>query len=240
MTIKNTPMKRNACILIGLALTIISIGQDQITSPVFMAEKATWLGPEVKTINDYLESTAIYPEAAKKERKVGTEVVEFVVTAEGELTNFHVINSVSDDIDKEMIRVLKETQGMWKPGLINGEAAPLKKEVYLTFVPNDSYNLVEMAKNNVDQGNEKLFVDKDPKGALEFYNQAVVLLPYEKDIMAVRSLCKYEMGDKQGAREDWERIVNMGMGDTQQLETGIMIIKMQELDGYDELAKFIN
>lgn len=232
-------MKRNLFILIGLALTILSLGQDKITSPVFMAEKATWLGSEVKTINDYLESTAVYPEAAKKERKAGTEVVEFVVTAEGELTKFHVINSVSGDIDKEMIRVLEETRGMWKPGLINEEAAPMKKEVYLTFVPNDSYNVVEMAKKNVDQGNEKLFVEKDPKGALEYFDQAVVLLPYDKDIMAVRSLCKYEMGDKQGAREDWERIVNMGMGDAQQLETGIMIVKMKELDGYEELAKFI-
>lgn len=233
-------MKRNVIILIGLAVTILSTGQDSIVSPVFMPEKATWLGPEVKTINDYLEKTAKYPEEAKQERKGGTEVVDFVVTAEGELTQFRVINSVSDVIDKEMIRVLEETRGMWKPGLINGIPAPMKKEVYLTFVPNDSYDLTEMAKKNVEQGNEKLFVDKDPKAALKYYDQAVVIYPYDKDILAVRSLCKYEMGDKQGAREDWERIVNMGMGDAQQLETGIIIVKMKELDGYEELAKFLD
>ena len=231
---KTNVMKRNLIILIGLAVTVVSIGQgslnilpekDSITPPEFTVEKATWLGPDIRTISEYLKSYTQYPEDSEKQRLVGTEIVEFVVTSTGVLTDFRVINSVSDEIDKEMIRVLKETRGLWNPGLINGTPVPMKKEVSLTFVPNDSYDLIEIAKKNLEQGNEKLFVEKNPKGALEYYNQAVVILPYEKYILALRSLCKNELGDKQGAREDWERIINMGMGDAQQLETGHLIIK---------------
>jgi len=155
---------------------------------------------------------------------MGTVVVEFVVTDNGELKDYRVINSVSDELDQEVIQALEGTRGMWIPGLINGYPAPMKKLVSLVFTPDNGSDLVQAAKEYFNQGNELLYTKENPKRALKYFNEAVRLLPYEKDLLGVRSLCKYRLGDKQGAREDWERIIDLELGDVNQLETGYLII----------------
>lgn len=240
-------MKRTICIAAALVLAAVTVNgagnvaqekKDSIISPQFTAEGTQWVGKDIETIDDYLDQYVRYPESARNRNSLGTEVVEFVVTTEGELTDFHVINSVSEAIDREMIRALKETRGMWKPGLLSGEPVPMKKEVSLVFVPDDSYNLTEIAKMHLERGNEALFENDNPRKALRHFNQAVKIFPYNKDLLSLRSLCRFELGNKQGAREDWERIVDMEIiGDAAQLETGHLIVKMRELEGYEELTE---
>ena len=242
-------MKKNLFIYIGLTITAMSYGQngsevvlqkDSITPPEFWVEKTGGFGSNIKTINDYLKSAVVYPDGAKRQRQMGTVVVEFVVTDNGGLKDYHVINSVSDELDQEVIRALEGTRGMWNPGLINGNPAPMKKEVSLVFMPDDGSDLVKVAKKYFNKGNEMLFTKENPKRALKYFNKAVALLPYEKDLLAVRSLCKYKLGDTQGAREDWERIINMELGDVSQLETGYLIIKTKQRDELKELEKLID
>jgi len=240
-------MKKLRFLIIALSIVAFSINvagnstpadKDSIVSPQFAPEGSDWIGPEIQTIDDYLNQYVRYPESSGKKKQLGTEVVEFVVTTGGELTDFRVINSVSKAIDQEMIRALSQTQGMWKPGLLNGVPVPMKKEVSLVFVPGDNYNLSEIAKKHLESGNKALFEKKNPKRALKHFDQAVKIFPYNKDILSLRSLCRYELGDKQGAREDWKRIVDMEIiGDAAQLETGHLIVKMQSLDGYEELSE---
>ncbi len=192
---------------------------------------------EIENIDDFLVNFAAYPEYARSWDIVGTVVVDFVVNTEGEVSDIHVINSVSDDLDAEMIRLVEGTSGMWIPGKVDGSPAALKKEVSLTFTPDPNYDLVQIARKHLDQGNYELFEQKDPKRALVHYNKAVKIMPYEKDLLSLRSLCYYELGRKDEARKDWERIVNLNQGERSQLETGYLIIKMKDLDGYEELQK---
>ncbi|HDS07127.1 MAG TPA: hypothetical protein ENO05_05815 [Bacteroides sp.] len=242
-------MKKTRFILIALSIIAFSVNltgnsvpaeKDSIVSPQFAPEGSDWIGSDIQTIDEYLDQYVRYPESSGKKKHLGTEVVEFVVTTGGQLTDFRVINSLSKAIDQEMIRALSQTQGMWKPGLLNGVPVPMKKEVSLVFVPGDNYNLTEIAKKHLDSGNEALFEKKNPKRALKHFDQAVKIFPYNKDILSLRSLCRYELGDKQGAREDWKRIVDMEIiGEAAQLETGHLIVKMQSLEGYEELSETI-
>jgi tetratricopeptide (TPR) repeat protein len=136
-----------------------------------------------------------------------------------------------------MIRLLEGISGMWIPGKIDGSPAPLKKKVTLTFTPDPSYDLLQIAKTHMDNGNRELFEKENPKRALGHYNKAVTLLPYEKNLLLLRSLCNFELGQMDEARRDWGRIVNLNLGDRSQLETGYIIVKMQELEGYEELQR---
>ena len=43
------------------------------------------------------------------------------------------MNSLSPQIDAEMIRVLKTSNGMWKPGQNNGEPMTMETEVALVI-----------------------------------------------------------------------------------------------------------
>jgi hypothetical protein len=231
-------MKKIICSIIGLLFIAISMGktsdkefqmQDSITPPEFMIEKVNWAGDDIVTLTDYLKRMIQYPDVSIREQQMGTVVADFVVTSEGKLSKLRIINSVSEEIDEEMIRILEETEGMWKPGLINGMPAPLKKEVSLAFVPGDQFDLVEIAKEAFAKGNEEMFVKNRPSRALGYYDKAVMMLPYDIYILSIRSLCKNELGDKMGARDDWERVFQIGLGDAGQLETGLFIRKPRNL-----------
>lgn len=134
----------------------------------------------------------------------GTEVIAFVINPNGELTDFRVINSISTDIDNEMIRALKETSGKWQPGFRDGNPVAMDQEVALAFMPHN-YDFVSEAKSNLARGNRLL--SSNPKRALKYYDNAYRLLPYNESILIARSLCKYKLGDMQGAIRDNNRII---------------------------------
>ena len=75
----------------------------------------------------------------------------------------------------------------------------------MVFKPSEQYDLVAAAKKYQEKANVRMFEKEDPKSALKFYNQAIRLLPNEESLLAARSLCRYNLGDIQGALQDMER-----------------------------------
>jgi TonB family protein len=223
--------------MIATAGSPIIFAQQRITPPEFTLEGSMWENMDMDNVEEFLKQFAVYPERAKSWDLVGTVIVDFVVTTEGEVTNIQVVNSVSKELDAELTRLVDGTSGMWIPGKIDGSPAPLKKEVSLTFKPDPEYDLVQVAKKEVERGNKELFDNNDPKQALDHYSKAVSLLPYEKDLLSLRSLCYYELGRKEEARRDWIRIIDLNMGERSQLETGYLIVKMKDLEGFDEFQR---
>ena len=213
--------------------------QDSMVSPQFNPDRADWIASDVETIDDYLNQYVMYPDAARRNNQAGTSIIEFVVTEDGELQDFRVINSISEEIDREMIRAVSQTNGLWEPGRLNGMKVPMKKEVSLVFVPYEQYDLAAEASKHLTEGSEALFTEENPRKALPHLDQAVKLFPYNKDILSVRSLCRHQLGDLEGARQDWERVINMNIGQATQLETGYLIIRMRDLDGYEEFDRAV-
>ena len=82
-------------------------------------------------IGDFLSRYFEYPEG--QFMMDGTSVIRLTVSPQGNLTNFKVMNSLSRQIDAEMIRVLKTSNGMWKPGQNNGEPTAMETEVAMVI-----------------------------------------------------------------------------------------------------------
>jgi hypothetical protein len=223
-------MKKNAIFLVCLILSIMAIGQNEIqkqgvieevevTPPKFTGIEncATILEADNSLfIRNYLCKNVHcdgYPIDCWQE---GTEIVQFTVTPSGNATNFKVINSVSSKIDEELIRVLKTTDGMWKPGYINGEPTAMKEEVSFLFkAGNQNYNEIvnhftNKALNYFQEGNLNLLVRDKPKKALRHYNKGVQYRPNDKALLLLRGVCCYEMGDTESAQRDWDRIASLG------------------------------
>lgn len=179
----------------------------QITPPKFPAKMIMVHGQVASSIDEYLTFHVQYPGGSAHKNLLGTEVVRFEVSGTGTLSSFEVINSVSREIDEEVIRVLETTSGNWIPGTIDGAPSSQIREVSLVFKPSEAYDLVAHAREYQDKGNRLMFLKKDPKRALRFYNQAIMLLPSEESILAARCCCKCELGDEQGALQDLERIL---------------------------------
>lgn len=191
----------------GQVCAQLFLEETKITPPVFPANTNEVHGTIATSINTYLVANVGFPTHSTRNHWAGTEVIRFEVSEKGNLTSFQVISSISPEIDSEVLRVLETTSGEWIPGTIDGKPYPMSREVSIVFKPYSGFDLVKTTRELQEKGNEILFVKKNPKRALNYYNRAAKLLPYEESILAGRCLCKYRLGDEEGYKEDLERIL---------------------------------
>ena len=239
-------MKRKITFLLCMICSIITLGQNQrsleeitCTPPKFTGINGTvpiLLEQKYPTIENYLAGKMTYPEEAKRLMQQGTVVVRFLVTPEGKIADTKIINSVSNEIDEEVINVLATTNGMWKPGFNNEKPVAMETEVSIAFrlegIPhNDFY---QMGRKYFSQGAITLFNKESPKKALRFFDKGIVLLPNEKGLLALRGLTRFELGDRDGALRDWQRIKSLGG-----FEGNVYLEKFGDFKGYAEMITTI-
>nr|WP_320916784.1 energy transducer TonB [Bacteroides intestinalis] len=80
----------------------------------------------------YLAQNVKYPTVAQENGTQGIVVVEFVVDADGSVTNAHVITSVDPYLDEEALRVIK-SMPRWTPGKLNGKPVRVKYTTPIKF-----------------------------------------------------------------------------------------------------------
>ena len=225
-----------------LISSVITLGQNVKTN----LPESIITAPELKVnfqndgnsyLKNYLLSHIGYPENSQQWNQEGTEVVQFIVTSEGELTDLTIINSLSPDIDREVIRVLMSTSGRWRPAFENGKPVAKVSEVSIAFALgelNPDKRFIREAKEYLTLGNKQFFNKKNNKNALYFYNKAVRYVPNDKGLLTIRGICKYQLGDKTGACRDWNRIRTLGgMGGDAYLDN------FCEYEGYSEMIGMV-
>ncbi|HKI89209.1 MAG TPA: TonB family protein [Draconibacterium sp.] len=238
-------MKKYVIFLVCLMFSMIAFGQDssknENTPPEFRGFKnsvATLNTENSALVNNYLKENLVCPKRAAECGIEGTETVQFTVTKSGDVKDFQVINSVCHELDKEVIRVLKTTNGMWSPGVKNGNPTAMINEV--TFVLS-SYNESTITKHFTREatryfkgGNKNFLVKNNPEKAVQFYNKALNYLPNDEVLLSMRGLCHYALGDKESAKKDWNRIVALG-------ETNALVINydIANIDGYSEMKEIL-
>lgn len=228
---------KTSVIFFAIMLTaVIAFGQEQklneikVTAPQFQSEF-------FHSANDFLEHSVEFPAKSKNAGLQGTEVIQFTVTTEGQITDFMVINSVSPEIDLEVIRILEVTSGKWTPGTVNGEPVAMTKEVSVDFKNNPATNFTELANNHLQKGNQALFVKNQPEKALKHFNRGINFLPNDETLLAVRGLCKYNLGDENGAKHDWDRLKVLAERNGTSTEIENLAIIPQNTREYEELLR---
>lgn len=248
-------MKTNVVLLLFcMIISVITFGQNKkveemknvleksevkVTPPKFTGiERVAPLLEEekVKPIADYLRKNVHYPEKAVKSWSEGTEVVEFIVSTTGEVTDFKVINSVTSEIDEEIIRVLKTTNGMWNPGANDEEPVAMKKEVSMIFKIDETKSFATQSRTFFKNGSKNFLVKGKLKRALKSYDKGIQLLPNDQSLLLMRGLCRYELGDEKGARQDWNRLETLS--DTF-IAPEYLTADLYKLKGYAELKSML-
>lgn len=245
-------MKTKLLLIVVLIFPIIALGQIthknvdevKVTPPVFTGIQQTAdVSERIPTdpLGAYLAENFKYPNGAAECRIEGTGIVKFLVKSDGKLTDFEVVNGVCPTIDKEFVRVLKTTEGMWNPGYNNDVATAMKKEVSMLFVVTreNETDPVEYfyskSKNLFSRGNKLFLVKGKPKKALNYYERTVKLMPYETSSLLLRGLCRYELGDEEGACSDWNRINAIGKYDADPYLENLCGLK-----GYAEMSQILD
>ncbi|MGD9931565.1 MAG: energy transducer TonB [Mangrovibacterium sp.] len=221
----------------------IMVGEIEVTPPKFAGTEKLVERMQMQnfsTIENYLISQIEYRQNTRKWYDEGTEVVKFIVTADGKVTDFEIINSVSPDIDEEIIHVLKSTEGLWLPGFNNGLPVDMEKEVSVSFCANpksaleNSTYFLDQAKHYFHRANRKLYDKHQNRRALRNYDRAICYMPNDKCLLATRGMCRYSVGDKDGACRDWNRLKSLGGTDSD-----YYLNNFCEMEGYAQLLSLL-
>jgi len=220
-------MKTRLIFILCMIISIITFGQEKkqfkdeikgvnvspprfagVEKPISDLQK----GP-FESISDYMVRNVQYPQKAVESFDQGTAIVQFTVSATGEISDFNVINSVSKEIDEEVIRVLKTTEGKWIPGVNNETPVAMENEVSVAFKLTglNNYNDFDyLGRKYFTKGGEMLCLKGNPQKAIKYYDKGIVLLPKDVSLLLMRGLARYEAGNKEGACQDWNRIKTLG------------------------------
>jgi TonB family protein len=107
--------------------TAIKQSEDSVFSKVEVPPKFNGGDPAVE-FRKYIYENIKYPQIAKEKGISGRVIVQFVVNAQGKVTDAVIAKSVDPSLDKEALRVVLSSP-LWTPGELKGK--PVK--VFLTF-----------------------------------------------------------------------------------------------------------
>ena len=109
--------------------------KDRVTAEKYeIMKKAAFNGD----INGYLKASIKYPERVGDNSHPiqGKAIVEFIVTKDGSVEEVRlVMSSGFFELDREVIRVVNETNGKWSPGLFHNVPKETKYLLPVTFKP---------------------------------------------------------------------------------------------------------
>lgn len=80
----------------------------------------------------YVYSNMKYPAVARKNGTEGTAIIEFIVEADGQLTNFEIRQDPGDGCGAEALRVFLSMPN-WIPGKLRGEGVAVKMNFPVKF-----------------------------------------------------------------------------------------------------------
>ncbi|WP_276134781.1 energy transducer TonB [Polluticoccus soli] len=90
--------------------------QDSLANNYGPAFQQSW--------SQYLARNLKYPKEARKQKITGRVRVQFLVQADGTVTNVEIEESAHPILDQEALRVAKQmAKSRWRPGKINGQFA---------------------------------------------------------------------------------------------------------------------
>jgi len=244
-------MKKYVIFLVGMVFSVMLFGQSgtkmvgvkevEVIPPKFAGNenvKANLEEDNSLSLKNFLLENVNYPDGGSVWLSEGTETVKFTVTPSGNVTDFKIINSVSPDIDKELIRVLKTTNGMWSPGYSNGSPTATEQEVSAMFGNNSDGKIlthfVENATICFKTGSKFLFFKHNPEKALRHYNEGIRYLPNDQALLVMRGMCYYDLGDKEKAKKDWDRLASLGGIDSNSIN-----YDLTGMNGYSEMMDIL-
>ncbi len=88
-------------------------------------DKPSFMGGDENEFTKWVFKNLTYPESAKENGVQGRVTVEFVVTAQGNVTNVRVLRGVDPALDREAVDVIKKSP-KWTPGKQRGKAVRVK------------------------------------------------------------------------------------------------------------------
>jgi TonB family protein len=145
---KKRPVILNGFLALGLAVTLTMAlacepnDTKQANLPEQVSEKIDEVFTQVEVMPEpagglqafmlHIANTIRYPEGAKAAGESGKVFVEFVVGADGKISNVKALQGIGYGCDEEAVRAVSASPD-WKPGTVNGEPVAVRLVLPVTF-----------------------------------------------------------------------------------------------------------
>ena len=158
----------------------------------------------MKEMAKYIKSNLKYPEAAAKVSAEGKAFVQFVVKADGSISDVQIMRSSGNEsLDAEALRVVK-AMPKWRPAMNKGKAVNVKFVLPVVFKLQKKAAVIELEGGSaaVNKEHNAAFVvdgelyegDITDINSLDIESMTVV----KKEQLSAEELEKYKAGDKDG------------------------------------------
>ncbi|AKD57484.1 TonB family protein [Spirosoma radiotolerans] len=87
----------------------------------------------MQALGQFLSQNLQYPPDAVRARVQGKVFISFVINAEGAVENVRVLKGIGYGADEEALRVVKKTNGHWKPGVQRGRKVNTNYNLPINF-----------------------------------------------------------------------------------------------------------
>jgi protein TonB len=158
----------------------------QAQQPVYreVEQFPEFLGGE-ENMGAFISKTVIYPTDAFQQKKQGRAIVEFIVEANGQLSNVKVIKGVFPSIDSEAVRIVK-SMPKWRPGKLNGVAVRVYYTLPMNFQLDEGTN-----DENIPKDLMPVFLlvnDQKMKEANEKLDELMEAQPSNLDFLSTKAI----------------------------------------------------
>lgn len=109
------------------------ISPESVYTQSEVEKRATFMkGDERTFLKDWVYKYITYPESALEVGTQGIVEAEFIVDKKGEVKDVEIVKSVTEALDKEVVKVIKASP-KWKPASIGGQSVNVKIRVAVEF-----------------------------------------------------------------------------------------------------------
>lgn len=124
----------STCALLWTGGAAKAAGQtpEKVYNIAMVEQKPEFPGGEA-ALYKWLSENVVYPAEAKKDGVEGRVIVEFKITANGNIENARVLRSLHPALDKEALRVVN-AMPKWSPGRMNGKPVNVTYMLPITFM----------------------------------------------------------------------------------------------------------
>lgn len=140
--------------------------------------------------------------------RVGHFVATFIVSKTGVADSVRILEGIDDEFNNRFIKVFNRSRKDWKPATLNEKSVSVQMTVELRYLTSATTLPSYFAARKANEA----YQNKDYEVAIYFYDKSLQTTPTDKENLYRRGMCKFQLGNKDAACEDWNKAKLIGIG----------------------------